>query len=207
MIPDDYADYTECSLAELYDLARQIDSLQFPNRYVRVLVEIEKHGGKLPKVRSVEPRKVKRPKKPVRPWRDWLFEEGATLRTSSDIATWWEARLRFWWSFVSVLLFSAIFTAWFFSLLAGLRTRSQLFWSLLMAFPFVVLLSLLAWAFVALMSCLVFVFVGLLDVALHKPLAFLGWRLSIVLFAALLVLAIVIAATPFVSFFLTMLRR
>ncbi len=202
----DYADYTHCSLEELYLLARQIDSRQFPSNYSRVLVEIEKRGGKLPKIRDVKPREVKRTNKPTRPWREWILADGGSLRTAADVAKWWEARRGFWMGFVSILLFIDVFTAWFFSLLTSLHSRSQMV-SSLMTFPFAVLGALFLWPFAILVSGIAFGLVSIADILFHKSLKFLGWRLSTSLFGMLLIVAIIVAVIPFVRISVSLLPK
>jgi hypothetical protein len=111
---DDHIDYSQCSLEELYDVARHINRRQFPERYAQIIEEIE----------------IKRREQPV--WRDtleiplyqWLFQTPDEVRTSDSIVRWWEQRRVPYNAFVSFLL--RVLPA-LFSLQSGCSYQSMVF--------------------------------------------------------------------------------
>lgn len=197
MIPDDAPDYTKYTLHDLYDVERRIDKARYADRYALVLEQI----------RLREAEVGWHLEKPARPLRDWLFEGESSKRTSANIIAWWEKRRLFWCEFVSFLLFSSGFTILSFILMADANSRPKIMSEWLLMILVTLVGAFLYWVFVMFVANIAYSLVCLADLILGVPLRFLGWRLSIGLFAVMLATTIILASAPIVSLLISFVQR
>jgi hypothetical protein len=197
VIPDDAPDYTKYTLRDLHDVARRIDKVRYADRYASVLEQI--------RLREVEV--GRQPEKPARLLRDWLFEGESSKRTSANIMAWWEKRRLFWCEFVSFLLFSSGFTILSFILVVDAKSRPKIMSEWLLTTLITLVGAFLYWVFVMFVTNIAYSLMCLADLILGVPLRFLGWRLSIGLFAITLAITIVLAVAPIVSMLILVAQR
>lgn len=199
MIPNEIPAYPKYTLRDLRDVEQRLNRERYADRYALVLAEIARR----------EP-EVVMPQKTPRPLRDWLFEAGNAPHTAKNIVNWWESRRAFWNCWTTALFYSSAITcviSWFVLNISTFHISLQGviggIFSLLAAFCF----WSIWWIFALIPINLAFCAAYFLDMLLNIPLRFLGWRLSIALFAMLLVLALLVAALPPIGFIVAMTHK
>ncbi len=193
MIPDETPDYSELSLREMRSLAQRMNRTRHAINYAYLLRAIEKREA------EYEAEIAARPKKASPPFYTWIFKTDDVERTSVKVLDWWAQRFSFWIYYVTFFYFSGAITTLAIPTFWHDRTRAYQ-----MSYGFRGLMEDLfgiafLWAFLIPCVGIVYWLTVVVDVVLHMLLRFLGWRLSIGLFAALLSLTVFVAAWPIVG--------
>lgn len=184
MIPDEIPDFSRYSLRELREVAEV---------FVRER-DVKCHTFACEEIARREAETAARPEKLSPPFYCWIFETGNNECSSTNIANWWKERYVFWLCFIAVLYFSSALTSWFLLTLPNLMTRSTSFTDYLVGSASLVVLALVFGAPFFVVASVVYMLMTIVSAFAASCVRFRGWHLTVSLFTALLVLAIILAS-------------